>query len=488
MSPAPAVDHIFDSIPRRRLLSASVADKEMDIGIEAPAFSRATAGALDFARFERDRRELRTKIDAAKQSSSGRQASRGSSDRFIRVLAAYEQAAECLAITGSPRDSAQLIAWTRQARGAVTPAFRSLPGSSDALFNHFVEVCVVLVVVLEDVGETFHGPEVETLGRDVLALAEHWIHERESGQNATPPAAQASSPVARSYLQALREIFSLLEDALVALCPTAMASPDTRRIMDIYAARSLREVLHSLTFSRCFDLLARGEQDGFMHLIGGRVQWVSVADLELGDFLEVNQPNIFMQFMLTINILHRLEASGLTAGRDRLPLDRRIQSLYALGHAVERLGNMSNDVATLFRELGEGFVANFVLADGLIRNLLSPRLLQQSFAELEKKVPMAKRKILFTGLAQAFFDGRAEAEIGAFADAYPNLSATKSLLETMHRRDLIGGALRRWRRSFAAYQQCFGRDHPLDTVLDLEDLWARQARFLLQYITANGVV
>ena len=447
---------------------------------------RGAGASFDLRRFARDRQRLAALLAA--RESPGAVTPRGVPQRLLAVASRYGEVARRLGVSGAARDMTQLLGWTRQAAQAVSPRYREAPPRPRRRFQQFVQVSVVLVVLLEDPGETFHGPGMAEFEGEVRRAARRHLDAPGRGGRRAGGAEPPQPPPLRLYLEALDMAFALFWDLVAELCPRFTADPAGARTVERLAVGALWEVLSALDFSRRFDALCRGRRGGFLgRLRCGTGFPVSLRELPLDAYLEANQANIFMRCMLDLNFLQfwdHLPAPRRAALGDFSALFREIDRL---GAGIERLGNMSNDLATLFREIGEGFVSNFVLADGVARGFLRPELLSPSFTELQERIDPEARKKLLKALAEDFFAGREREACHGLRARHPELPATARLLEALWRGDSVRAGVARWRRELDALCASF-RHSRVAECIDLDDLWQRQRRFLGQYLGANGMI
>ena len=451
--------------------------------------SLGSVPSFDLERFVRDRRRLAGLLEARGRddgAGTGAAASRAT-QRLLGIAERYAEVAHRFAAAGEARDLTQLMGWTRQAAQAVSPRYRETVELRHRSFQQFVQVSVLLVVLLEDPGETFHGPGTAELEREVRRAV---LRHLDAPFRGRPPHLRpgARSDASQLYLETLDAAFELFWDLVVELCPHRMADPEGARVVERFGVHALREVLSALDFSRRFDALCQGRGGAFRgQRRSGASFPVSLRRLSLDAYLEANQANIFMRCMLDFNFLQlwdHLPAARRTVYGDFATLFREVDRL---GAGIERLGNMSNDLATLFREIGEGFVSNFVFADALARGFLRPASLRRSFAELRGRLDPEPRRQLLAAFAVEFFSGRGGEALLWLRVYHPELPATARLLEMLCRADIMRAGIALGRSEFGVLRASF-QGSPIAGLIDLDDFWQRQLRFLGQYLGANGLV
>ena len=401
------------------------------------------------------------------------------------ILNAYtECTAEFASGIEQQRDMSQLIAWTRQAGAAVCPQYHITTEADPRAFDLFVQVSVTLVVLLEDIGETFQHDKLIPLRRVVDALALRHLGEREGIELETLPEFGDLTTPQQNYVALVHESFILLEEAVDNL--VQQDSPQLQQIrqrMDM----AVREMFEMLAFSRAFNDMAQGRTKTLSAelLQTGEISEISYENpLERPDYIRQNQSNIFMRYMLLGNFLQQWGSMG-EEEQAALHFDTLLDDVEEIGLAIEAIGNIGNDIATLFREIGEGFVCNVVFAEGIRLGVIDPEALTAAFEALRQLSPAQSEEFL-AEITSACFAGNYTTIRPILEERYRNVENVLVLVDTIQSNNLLYDAVIYWRELFDLLSQFEGSE--AERIMDLGDLWKRQTNFLYQHLTAHYII
>lgn len=437
---------------------------------------------IAFPRFCRDRRRLRSALAARRTQRRAPRDNAGSLSTLLGATSGYEEAAARLSPDEPARDMAQMLAWARQAGNSVHPGRHHL-GERCLPFRHFVDASVVCVILLEDVGETFGGSELRDLEVSLDRVVNEFFRTPRSARWRSAPGASAKGSPEQHYLASLGASLGLLGELLDQLWRPE--DRPQRGECDSWLVNAIAEVVRSRDVSRAFHrYVARNEVVSTPRAVALERH---VASLDTAAFVEANRANIFMRAMFEAGI----RAAVARRSPRRSAWDHDWWTLAAetrsVGAALEGLGNMANDLATFFREWGEGFAGNFLLVQGFSSGAFSPEWVRESYRELDVNFAARERRELMTELGKIYFASGPERAEAHLADAAPRCHATRALLAALCRDRVIEQGADYWHRESRALRRDL-REGGLDVFFAEDALWRRQVGFLFQYLTANALV
>lgn len=445
-----------------------------------------SSSALDQERFQYDLAEIRQQLSSPKGDGTFQEMpsfANSVSVRLRRLLRLYHETTTDLAGPCPTRDIAQLMAWTRQAGDAVCP--RYLVGSKiqehGELFDLFIQCSVLLVVFLEDIGETIQRETLQPLREEIdrIALA------RLSGNSAPSTPLPATD---QRYAEGVESSFDLLFDVLDRLAGDSIDEQIGHIRCQLHLC--LGEMVEMQTFSRLYDAMIKGRRSQFRAklLKNHKIQtFTRGTPLDRITFVRQNQSNIFMRFMLHSSFLQRW-ASLSSGDKSRFSFPQLLRNVDRLGLGIEALGNVGNDIATFFRELRENFVSNSLLAEALYRKLITP---EQIVAALEvfsqELIPRERQTEVTDRLASSVFSGQFGLQkMQLFAD-YPQAGPVLELVGVLYEQGIFHGAVRQWQADFLGLRRSCARLN-ISRFLDLPDFWQRQYRFFRQNLEASHLI
>lgn len=437
---------------------------------------------IEFPRFLRDRRRLREALAQIHKVDRGGRSASSAQSTLLRATLDYEQAAASLAPDEPARDMAQMLAWARQAGRSVHPGLQHL-GERCLPFRHFVDASVVCVILLEDVGETFGGARLRPLEAAVDRLVRDYAREPRAAHWRFRARARGALSAKDRYLVALGESLALLGDTLDRLWQPVDAAQ--RDECDSWLSTALAEVVRSRDVSRAFNRYVT--QREIAPSAADAALECEVATLDVPAFVEANRANIFMRAMFEAGI----RSAVARRSRRKSAWDQEWWAVAAetrrVGAMLEGLGNMANDLATLFREWGEGFAGNFLLVQGFSSGAFSPAMVRESYEELDRHFASAERRELMVEVGKAYFASGGERAEAHLARSAPGCWKTRALLAALCRYQVIEEGVEYWRSESEGLRRKFRRG-ALGAFFAEDALWRRQVGFLFQYLTANALV
>ncbi len=346
------------------------------------------------------------------------------------------------------RNLSKLMQWTQTARTAVMPRY-SLGDHppSEAIFERFVEACVILMVLIEDVEEIYRETHFEPI-RGITRVIRRKIAREPAFDISNQPDFNFLPGRQRHYGFALMFAVHLTYHLFQFLtCKNQMCA--------VFSELSWKKVWV------CLDELDPMQHFciSFNDLIWGKIPDFEFASLHNGErtsaslmgipdtsvFVRQTQANMLMRFMLMASFMQCCCRQEDEHGKFFLC---HFDLVDRLGKEIEAMGKLANDLATLPREIEEGFFCNSLIAMGIKESMITSEEIMCFHLDSPKS---------------------------ALADRFPSFHDLEQAI--------VGEWKLRWDLLKKGPEAC-----ALESLLDLDSFLNEQARFFDWYLSHTGHV